>query len=131
VFYKLSHNMIKLVIFLSIRLAGVPNKTGGNSLLSPPPPSPKNRSGLKLVCIVKTSCPPDYSAQTTDYIVQTTYYRLQTTDYRLQTTDYRLQTTDYRLQTTDYRLQTTDYRLQTTDYRVQEQVKKSIKQVIT
>ena len=112
--------MIKLVIFLGIRLAGVQNKTGADSLLSPSHLPPLNRHGLKLVCIVNTHSPQtidykDHRPQTLDSRIQTTDSRLHTTDYRLQTTNYRLQTTDYRLQTTDYRLQTTDYRLQTTD----------------
>ncbi len=75
--------MIKLVIFLSIWIAGVQNKTGAYCLLSPSPLPPVNKGGLKLVCIV--NIPPPLRK----------CYRLQTTDHRLQTTDYRLKTTDY------------------------------------
>jgi hypothetical protein len=79
---------VKLVLFLSNRIAGVQNKTGANSLLSPPPPL--NRSGLKLVCIVNTPNPHPSHA----HLLQTTDHKPKTIDYKLQTTDYRLQMTD-------------------------------------
>ena len=104
------------------RIAGVQNKTGANSLLSPYHLPPLNRNGLKLVCLETSPFPrapaSDYRPQTIDYRLQTTDYRLQTTDYRLQTTDCILQTTDNRLKTKDFRRQTKDFRLQTTDYRI-------------
>jgi hypothetical protein len=108
-----------------IRIAGVQNKIGAKSILSPlpPPPIPLEQKWLETGLYCKHPpplLPHAHLLQTTDYRPQTIDYKPQTTDYRLQTKDHRLKTTDQKPQTTDdHRLQTKDHRPKTTVYRLQ------------
>jgi hypothetical protein len=102
---------IKLVVFLSIRIAGVKNKTGANSLLSPSRPAPLEHKWFETCLYCKQ---PPIPIRPHTQLLQTTDYKTQTIEYKLQTTDLKPKTTgDYRLQIKDKRLQTKNFRLQT------------------